>query len=45
MFGIGTTEMIIVAIVVVLLLFNGWMGGEMVFRHRVAVLERGEGEP
>jgi uncharacterized membrane protein len=25
------------AVVVVLLLFNGWMGGELVFRHRVGV--------
>ncbi len=25
------------AVVVLLLLFNGWMGGEMVFRHGVAV--------
>ena len=39
------TGLTLSAIVVVLLLFNGWMGGEMVFRHRVAVLERGEGEP
>lgn len=30
------------AVTVVLLLFNGWMGGELVFRHRVGVLE---GEP
>lgn len=26
------------AVVTLLLLFNGWMGGELVFRHRVAVL-------
>lgn len=26
-------------VVTLLLLFNGWMGGELVFRHRVAVLE------
>lgn len=28
-------------IVTLLLLFNGWMGGELVFRHRVGVLEGG----
>jgi uncharacterized membrane protein len=33
------------AIVVVLLAFNGWMGGEMVFRHRVGVREPAAGEP
>jgi uncharacterized membrane protein len=33
------------AVVVVLLLFNGWMGGELVFRHRVGVLEAEEGSP
>ncbi|HEX6661619.1 MAG TPA: DUF2231 domain-containing protein [Sphingomicrobium sp.] len=30
------------AIVVLLLLFNGWMGGEMVFRHGVGVLPSDE---
>lgn len=28
--------------VTVLLLFTGWMGGEMVYRHRVGVLEEGD---
>jgi uncharacterized membrane protein len=26
-------------VVVLLLLFNGWMGGELVFRHRVGVAD------
>lgn len=30
------------AITVLLLLFNGWMGGELVFRHRVGVRSAGE---
>ena len=32
------------AIVVVLLLFNGWMGGELVFRHRVGVRSGDDGD-
>ena len=33
------------AMVAVLLAFGGWMGGEMVFRHRVGVREPGAREP
>jgi len=33
------TGLILSAIVVVLLLFTGWMGWEMVYRHRVGVAE------
>lgn len=32
-------------VVALLLLFNGWMGGELVFRHGVGVHDRHEGEP
>ena len=39
------TGLALSAIVVVLLLFNGWMGGEMVFRHGVAVRGPEAGEP
>lgn len=31
------TGLVLSAVVVLVLLFNGWMGGEMVFRHGVAV--------
>ena len=31
------------AVTVLLLLFNGWMGGELVFRHRVGVRPADEG--
>jgi uncharacterized membrane protein len=31
------TGLILSAIVVLLLAFNGWMGGELVFRHGVGV--------
>ena len=36
---------ILSTVVAVLLLFNGWMGGELVFRHGVGVHDRHEGEP
>jgi len=39
------TGLALSAIVVVLLLFNGWMGGEMVFRHGVAVRGPETGAP
>ena len=32
-------------VVALLLMFNGWMGGELVFRHGVGVHDRHEGEP
>ena len=35
--AINPTGLSLSAIVVLLLLFNGWMGGELVFRHGVAV--------
>jgi|SRR5215831_10300555 len=35
--GISTTEIWLSGIVVLILLFSGWKGGEMVFRHRVGV--------
>lgn len=38
------TGIVLSGIVVLLLLFNGWMGGELVFRHRVAVIAPDERE-
>lgn len=37
--GILPTGLILSAIVVLIILFTGWKGGEMVFRHRVAVYD------
>lgn len=36
------TGLALSTLVVLLLLFSGWMGGEMVYRHRVAVLDTDE---
>ena len=33
------TGLILSAVAVVIMLFTGWQGGEMVFRHRVAVYD------
>ena len=38
--GLSSTALILSIAVVVILLFTGWFGGEMVFRHRVGVRER-----
>jgi len=35
--GITTTQIVLSGIVVLLLLFSGWLGGEMVYRHRVGI--------
>ena len=37
--GVTSTEVIISAVVVVLLVFNGWMGWELVYRHHVGVAD------
>jgi len=37
--GIGTMEIVLSGLVVLLLLFSGWLGGEMVFRHRVGMTD------
>lgn len=36
---VGSTGVILSAVVVLLLLFTGWKGGELVFRHRVGVAD------
>jgi len=36
---VTSTEVIISAVVVVLLVFNGWMGWELVYRHHVGVAD------
>lgn len=36
---VGSTGVIISGVVVLLLLFTGWKGGELVFRHRVGVAD------
>ena len=37
--GVSTTQIVLSAIVVAILLFTGWLGGEMVFRDRVGVAD------
>ena len=37
--GVTTTDIVLSGIVVAILLVSGWLGGELVFRHRVGVLE------
>ena len=37
--GVSSTEMILSGVVVLILLFTGWMGWEMVYRHRVGISE------
>ena len=37
--GVLPTGLILSVIVVVIILYTGWKGGEMVFRHRVAVYD------
>lgn len=37
--GITTTEVVLSGIVVLLLLFSGWLGGEMVYRDRVGIAD------
>jgi uncharacterized membrane protein len=42
----GSIGIILSALVVAILAFTGWKGGELVFRHRVGVQERGpDGRP
>ena len=38
---VGSTGVILSAVAVALLSFTGWKGGELVFRHRVAVQDEG----
>jgi uncharacterized membrane protein len=38
--GVLPTGLILSAIVVAILLVTGWLGGELVFRHRIGVIER-----
>jgi uncharacterized membrane protein len=40
--AIVPTGLVLSLISVGIMAFTGWKGGEMIFRHRVAVLERGE---
>ena len=40
--AVTTTEVALSVIVVVLLLFNGWMGWELVYRHHVGVADVAE---
>jgi uncharacterized membrane protein len=35
--GVTTTEIVLSGIVVLILLVTGWLGGELVFKHRVGV--------
>ena len=49
-YGYGTAAVlpigIICSVIVVgILLYTGWKGGEMVYRHRVAVYDRPESSP
>ena len=37
--GISTTEIVLSGIVVLILLFTGWQGWEMVYRHRVGIAD------
>ena len=37
--GVLPTGLILSLIVVALIMYTGWKGGEMVFRHRVAVAD------
>ena len=37
---IDSIGIILSAVTVVVLVYSGWLGGEMVYRHRVAVLDR-----
>src|SRR3546814_3687607 len=39
---IASIGVIISGVVVLMLLFSGWKGGELVFRHRVGVADRSE---
>jgi len=38
--GVVPTGLILSAIVVAILLVTGWLGRELVFRHKVGVIER-----
>jgi uncharacterized membrane protein len=38
--GLSTTGLVLSVLVVLILLFTGWMGWEMVYRHRVGVADR-----
>ena len=37
--GIGTTQIVLSGVVVLILLFTGWQGWEMVYRHRVGIAD------
>ena len=37
--GISTTEIVLSGIVVLILLFTGWQGWEMVYKHRVGIAD------
>ena len=37
--GIGTTQIVVSGVVVLILLFTGWQGWEMVYRHRVGIAD------
>jgi uncharacterized membrane protein len=41
--GVLPTGLVLSLIVVAIVLFTGWKGGEMVFRHRVAVYDEPSG--
>ena len=38
--GISSTDVLLSGLVVLILLVTGWLGGEMVFRHRVGITDR-----
>jgi uncharacterized membrane protein len=37
--GITTTEVVLSGLVVLILLFTGWQGWEMVYKHRVGIAD------
>lgn len=43
--SISTLQLILSFCIVLLLAVTGWLGGELVFRHRVAVLDRDHSDP
>jgi uncharacterized membrane protein len=42
---VSATQLLLSFCIVILLSVTGWLGGELVFRHRVAVQEGGESDP
>jgi uncharacterized membrane protein len=41
--GIKPWGLVLSIVIVLILLFTGWKGGELVFRHHVAAIPKGQG--